>query len=109
MRSYGNDARFVNECTGCHKPVGGDDYVYTLPITPIKVNRDEVVNNSAAELPPNLPHQPLGWSAITMYVDPKTHTTATLYGNQVAVQNLQARGAAPVDGPKARRMRRGRC
>ena len=33
LQPYGGDARFVNECTGCHMPVSGDDYVYTLPIT----------------------------------------------------------------------------
>ncbi len=32
---------------------------------------DEVVNNSAAALPASLPYQPLAWSAITMYVDPR--------------------------------------
>src|SRR5580692_7224935 len=28
LKPYGKDARFVNECTGCHQPVRGDDYVY---------------------------------------------------------------------------------
>ena len=68
LKPYGEDARFVNECTGCHQPVRGNDYVYTLPITTATLNRDEVVNNSAAELPANLPYQPLTWSSITMYV-----------------------------------------
>ena len=36
-----------------------------------KVSGDEVVNNSAAALPASLPYQPLGWGAITMYVDPR--------------------------------------
>jgi hypothetical protein len=49
------------------------------------------VNNNAAGLPPSLPYQPFGWNAITMYVDPKTHTTATLYGNAVAVKAVQTR------------------
>jgi hypothetical protein len=72
LKPYGEDARFVNECTGCHQPVRGNDYVYTLPITTAALNRDEVVNNSAAALPATLPYQPLNWNAITMYVDPKT-------------------------------------
>jgi hypothetical protein len=59
-----------------------------------KDNRDEIVNNAAAALPSNLPYQPLGWSAITMYVDPKTHTTATLYGNDVAMRTVQS-GRSP--------------
>jgi len=38
-----------------------------------------VVNNRAAALPASLPYQPLGWGAITMYIDPNSKTTATLY------------------------------
>jgi hypothetical protein len=64
----------------------GDDYVFTLPMTTAKVSGNEVANNNAAALPASLPYQPLGWTAITMYVDPKTRTTATLYGNEVAAQ-----------------------
>ncbi len=94
LKPYGADARFVNECTGCHQPVRDNDYVYTLPITTAKVGGSEVVNNRAAALPASLPYQPLDWNAITMYVDPNTHTTATLYGNDAAMQAVQARGAA---------------
>jgi hypothetical protein len=100
LKPYGKDAHFVNECTGCHKPVRGNDYVYTLPITAARSSRDEIVNNRAAALPMSLPYQPLGWSAITMYVDPKSHTTATLYGNDKAMQAVQLQGAA-MDAPKA--------
>jgi hypothetical protein len=100
LKPYGEDARFVNECTGCHQPVRGNDYVYTLPITTATLNRDEVVNNSAAELPANLPYQPLTWNAITMYVDPKTHTMATLYGNPAAMEEVQIRGTPHSGGPK---------
>ena len=32
LKPYGMDAGFVNECTGCHQPLHGNDYVYTLPI-----------------------------------------------------------------------------
>jgi|HubBroStandDraft_4_1064222.scaffolds.fasta_scaffold00094_15 hypothetical protein len=95
LTPYGKDARFVDECTGCHRPLHGDDYVYTLPISPAKVDREEVVNNAAA-LPANLPYQPLSWSGITMYVDPKTRTMATLYGNDVAMGAVLARQAAPA-------------
>lgn len=99
LKPYGKDAHFVNECTGCHMPVRGDDYVYTLPITAARVARDQAVNNNAAGLPASLPYQPLGWNAITMYVDAKTHTTATLYGNAIAVKAVQARPHA--GGPVA--------
>jgi len=99
LKPYGTHARFVNECTGCHRPVRGNDYVYTLPITSAKISGEEVLNNRAAALPATLPyqpllHQPIDWNAITMYVDPNTHTTATLYGNDAAMQAVQARGAA---------------
>jgi hypothetical protein len=98
LKPYGTDAHFVNECTGCHQPLRGNDYVYTIPITAAKVSGAEVVNNAAASLPMSLPYQPLGWSAITMYVDPKTRTTATLYGNDAAMQAVQARRAGSSGG-----------
>jgi hypothetical protein len=89
LKPYGNNAHFVDECTGCHRPMRGDDHVYTLPISAAKVRGREVVNNKAAMLPPNLPYQPLSWGAITMYVDPKVHTMATLYGNDAAIQAVR--------------------
>src|SRR5580658_7903748 len=99
LKPYGNDAQFVNECSGCHQPLRGSDYVYTLPISTAKVSDEEVVNSTAA-LPTSLPYQPLTWNAITMYVDPQTHTTATLYGNETAMQAVQSRGTAPADATK---------
>jgi hypothetical protein len=96
LKPYGNDAHFVNECTGCHQPLRGNDYVYTMPITTARVSREEVVNNAAAALPASLPYQPLGWGAITMYVDPKTRTTAILYGNDAAIQAVQAARSVPA-------------
>jgi len=86
LKPYGEDTHFVGECTGCHMPLRGNDYVYTLPITLASLKRQEIVNNAAAVLPSGLPWQPLGWRVITMYVDPKTHTTATLFGNNTAMQ-----------------------
>jgi hypothetical protein len=93
LKPYGSDARFVNECIACHRPVRGNDYVYTLPITAAKISGEEVVNKRAAELPGSLPFQPIEWSAITMFVDPRSHATATLYGNDAAMQAVQAAGA----------------
>lgn len=92
LKPYGSDARFVNECTGCHLPVRGNDYVYTLPITAAHVAHEEVVNNAAASLPASLPYQPLWWRAITMCVDPRTRAMATLYGNETALKALNLRG-----------------
>jgi hypothetical protein len=93
LRPYGENVHFVDECTGCHMPMRDNDYVYTLPITSAHLNREEIVNNAAAALPASLPWQPLGWRAITIYVDPRTRTTATLYGNDAAMQ-VVTRGAA---------------
>jgi len=101
LKPYGNDIHFVNECTGCHQPLRGNDYVYTTPITTAKVQGVEVVNNAAAALPASLPYQPLGWGAISMYVDPKAHTMATLYGNEAAMQAVRARGTAAGYPPGA--------
>jgi hypothetical protein len=74
----------------------GNDYVYTLPMTMATVKGNEVVNNAAAAMPASLPYQPLDSSAITMYVDPKNHTMATLYGNDIASQT--ANGAPYAAG-----------
>jgi len=98
LKPYGDDAHFVNECTSCHQPMRGNDYVYSLPITSVRLSRDEAVNNRAATLPASLPYQPLGWSAITMYVDPNSKTTATLYGNDDAMRGIPARGVTSFGG-----------
>jgi hypothetical protein len=92
LKPYGVNSHFVNECTGCHLPVRGDDFVYTLPMSAAKTGRSEVVNNDAATLSQSLPYQPLDWNVITMYVDPKSHSMAALYGNEAALRAVKARG-----------------
>jgi mono/diheme cytochrome c family protein len=99
LKPYGKDAAFVTECTSCHQPVSGNDYVYTQLITTAQVPGTEIVNNAAAALPANLPFQPLGWHPITQYVDPATHTMATLFGNVIASRSIQARGALAPESP----------
>ena len=32
LKPYGKDAKFQNECTGCHAPMRKNDFVYTMPI-----------------------------------------------------------------------------
>jgi hypothetical protein len=97
LKPYGQDAHFVNECTSCHQPLRGNDYVYTMPITTAQVSGTEVVNNAAAVAnATNLPHQPLVWGAITMYVDPKNHTMATLYGDEAAMDAVEAHRSYPA-------------
>lgn len=80
-------------------PVRGNDDVYTLPITAAHLNREEIVNNAAASLPASLPYQPLGWGVITMYVDPANRTITALYGNDIALKNLNLRGDAAMTTP----------
>jgi hypothetical protein len=96
LKPYGSGAQFENECTGCHLPVKGNDYVYTPPITSALVNLQEAVNNRAAALPASLPYQPLQWTPITMFVDQTARTMSTLYGNEQAAKTLNARSAAPA-------------
>lgn len=96
LKPYGQNAGFVNECTGCHEPVRGNDYVYTPPITTATSRLQEAVNNSAAILPASLPVHPLDWNAITLFVDPRARTMAVLYGNPTAIGALHARGESPA-------------
>jgi hypothetical protein len=32
LTPYGKDASFTNECVGCHRPLAGTNYVFTMPI-----------------------------------------------------------------------------
>jgi Haem-binding domain/Cytochrome P460 len=95
LKPYGSNDRYVNECTGCHQPVKGNDYVYTLPITRARSTLLEAVNNRAASLPKRLPYQSLRWTPITMFVDRNSRTMSTLYGNQVAIKSVDRRSASP--------------
>jgi hypothetical protein len=95
LKPYGADGRFVNECTGCHQPLKGNDYVYTMPMTSARSTLAEAVNNRAASLPQGLPYQPLRWAPIMMFVDRKSHTMSTLYGNEAAIRSVHVRGASP--------------
>ncbi|MGA3047542.1 MAG: cytochrome P460 family protein [Terracidiphilus sp.] len=102
LKPYGNYSRFTVECTGCHLPVAGNDYVYTLPMTSANAKGAEIVNARAAALPTGLPHQPLGWNAITMFVDRRRRTISTLYGDDAAISAVHFREAGATDnsGPK---------
>ena len=77
------------------QPMRKDDFVYTLPISRAKATREEVLNSKAA-LPQNLPYQPLDWGAITMYIDPGSHTMATLYGNSPAIKTVRGGNGGPI-------------
>lgn len=88
LKPYGEDAGFTGECVGCHMPLRGADYVYTLPMTRAEAHEEEVVNGRASDLPQSLPWQPLDWGAITMQVDRAAHTMGVLFGNREAMQSL---------------------
>ena len=99
LKPYGSGAQFVTECTTCHQPVRGNDYVYTLPITAAHAAQPEQVNNRAAALPPSLPYQPLAWHPITMFVDPANRSTAILFGNPAAAASYGKGSANPPQYP----------
>lgn len=91
LKPYGGNAEFTGECVGCHMPLRGADYVYTLPMTRAEVSGQEVVNRRAGNLPQTLPWQPLEWNPITLYVNPASQTMAVLLGNAVALQSVRTR------------------
>lgn len=105
LKPYGRDRDFTGECVGCHQPLHRADYFYTLPLTTADVSGKEVVNRAAADLPRSLPWQPLAWNAITMYVNPASHTMAVLFGNDQAMQSIGKRemrgGKPPAYAPGA--------
>ncbi len=86
LQRYGNDSGFVGECTGCHKPLHGNDYVYTLPITRSATQDDAAVNNSAAMIGDKL--LPLSLRPLTIFTDRKTLTISVLFGNYAAASVL---------------------
>lgn len=104
LKPYGKSAEFVRECTGCHLPMGGNDYVYTEPFSAARVAGDEVVNNASMRLPQGLSFNPLDWAPVTMYSDPRRHTISVVFaragqqasgpaGETAAVAASGARGA----------------
>lgn len=101
LKPYGKDASFVNECTSCHKPVAKNDFVYTFPLhlssaaatqgaTPHTL---ETAFNDAASILSPKGLAPLQGIVINSYVNTKTNTMATLYGNKTAKDYLQGHTA----------------
>ncbi|HEY3707358.1 MAG TPA: cytochrome P460 family protein [Terracidiphilus sp.] len=96
LKPYGENSQFVNECSSCHLPMRGADFVYTLPITGGNTDRQDIVNAMAAAIPARVPVRPLEWSAITLLVDPKQRTIAALMGNDIALKAVNARADSPI-------------
>ena len=78
LKPYGSDSAFVNECTGCHQPMSGNNYVYTLPVAAVSSRGAEIVNSRAAGFGPT--PLPLAWRPITLFVDRKARTVSVLFG-----------------------------
>jgi len=90
LKPYGESVAYLRECTGCHEPVKGNDNVYTLPISQARVVQAETINNAAAALPRSVPYQPLAWTPVTMFVNPRNQTMSALFSNDVAQGALRA-------------------
>lgn len=79
LKPYGKDAGFVNECTGCHLPVRGNDYVYTQPFSAANATGREVLNAAAVRFPKTLSFNPLDWAPTTVISDPQRQTISVLF------------------------------
>ncbi len=86
LKPYGNNAAFVKECTGCHLPVQGNDYVYSLPFSEAHVPGQEVLNNTAASFPKNITFNPLSWPPITLYLDPQRKAISALFARDATMK-----------------------
>ena len=84
---YGNTAAFAQECAGCHAPMRGHDFVFTMPIQE-GVGREDLFNRDTV-LPSDLPDGLLARRVITMSIDPAHGTTSTVYGNDLAVAHAR--------------------
>jgi hypothetical protein len=80
MKPFGVDASFVTSCLNCHRPLASTDHTFTFPLS------------DTARLPDLLDSMPDGaggWPLrsrfITSFVDTRTRTMSTLYGNETAV------------------------
>ena len=77
LKPYGDNAEVVEECTGCHAPMGRNDFVYTMPISGHAGRADRL--NGKAALMPKLPFEPFTAIPITMYVDRTQATISVLF------------------------------
>ena len=81
LKPYGKDATVTRECTSCHLPVRGNDSVYTEPLSTASVSGQEVLNDAAANLPKDLPFDPLAGKPVSLYIDPRAHTISVLFAS----------------------------
>ena len=86
LKPYGDNAKFVEECTGCHAPMRRNDFVYTMPISK-NSNHSDQLNVKAAAIP-KLPFDLIAATPITMYVDRARSTVSVLFSNGTQGKNL---------------------
>ncbi|HEY6902526.1 MAG TPA: cytochrome P460 family protein [Puia sp.] len=79
LKPYGKDASFTTECINCHKPMTFNDQVFTFPLG------DSL---DKAEVSPGY--------VITTFVDTRSGTMSTLYGNEIAVRSARAGKTYPA-------------
>ena len=63
-----------------------------LPLAGCNKQRPATINTEAA-LTGKLPYNPLAWKVVTSWVNDRTGTMSTLYGNDVAVQYARSNSA----------------
>lgn len=79
LKPYGKTLTFSQECINCHRPMKGNDLVFTEPMADAD-RPDKVLNMQQQQL-------------ISSVIDKKRQTHSVLYGNNVAVQHARS-GAA---------------
>jgi len=97
LKPYGDNAEVVEECTGCHAPMGRNDFVYTMSISGY-VGRGDRLNGKAA-LMPKLPFDPFTAIPITMYVDRARATISVLFRKSTGGKELLLITWAEQDDP----------
>ena len=97
LKPYGDNAEVVEECTGCHAPMGRNDFVYTMSISGY-VGRGDRLNGKAA-LMPKLPFEPFTAIPITMYVDRTQATISVLFRKSTRGKELLLITWAEQDDP----------
>ena len=86
-KPYGDGPGFATECVTCHTPQRKSDYTYTSPIQFVSGSRPvAATSNGRATVRNEIDFNPLRWSVITCFADPRDSTMSTLFGNDIAVQ-----------------------
>jgi hypothetical protein len=76
---YGQNALFTTECTNCHKPMQGNDFVFTTPLN----------LNQGILLPNGISINPLDWKVVSSSVNSRKGTMSTLFGNDAALKSAR--------------------